>query len=153
MAESSILVLPLQEKHQKRVAKLIKKLGEIALKGGGKVPLSMILEIAHWEKKSVGIRALRSRGDLILNSKKGKLEGTFLNTGKPMKEAVENIPMMKPELIIGRRIDGFFKITKNQLILHHIRGISVHNNDDGGLMDLTYKVQQITISPESVALA
>lgn len=153
MAESSILVLPLKQKHQKRVAKLIETLGSVALKGGGKVPLPMILEIAHWEKKSVGIRAVRSRGALVLNSKKGTLEGTFMNTGKPMKEVVENIPMMKPELLIGRRIDGFFKIVKNQLILHHIRGISVHNEADGGVMDITYKVQQITIAPDSVALA
>ncbi|MCH7500221.1 MAG: hypothetical protein IH886_09460, partial [Nitrospinae bacterium] len=110
-----LIVIPLKEKHQQRVYALIQLLSAVALQGGGKVPIQRIIELAHWQAKPVGARIQKSRGDLLLNSRRGQLQGTFMNAGQPLREAIDKVPMMKPEIIIGKRIDGFFQITKNKL--------------------------------------
>jgi len=149
---AKLLVIPIREKHAPRVMQLIQSLSAVSLKGGGKVPLQHIIEIAEWQKKPVGARIKSNRGDLLLKSKKGQLQGNFLNNGKALREAIDKVPMMKPEIIIGKRIDGFFQIAKNQLILSNIRGVSVHNTIGDNALSFTYKVQKITLTPKSVAV-
>jgi len=150
--KDSILVFPLKEKHGKRVRKLVQRMSALALSGGGRLPLAVILQIAHWDKKSVGVRIAKTRGDVMLNSRRNQLNGTFMNTGKALKETVDEVPMMKPEIVIGRRIDGFFEIAGEQLTLHHIRGVSVYNTIGDNVASFTVKVKQVIISPQSVAL-
>lgn len=147
-----LLVIPIKEKHAPRVMKLIQSLSAVSLKGGGKVPLQHIIEIAEWQKKPVGTRIKSSRGDLLLRSKKGQLQGNFLNSGKPLQEVIDKVPMMKPEIIIGKKIEGFFQIAKNQLVLSRIRGVSVHNTVGDNVLSFTFKVQKIILTPKSVAV-
>ncbi len=147
-----ILVIPLKKKHQVRIFKLIQTLSAVSLKGGGRIPISVILEIAHWDKKSVGVRIKKTRDDLILKSRKGRLRGTFMNNGKPLKEAIDKVPMMRPEIIIGKRIDGFFQIAKRQLVFSHIRGISIHNTIGDNALSFTYQVQKIIFTPSTVTV-
>ena len=147
-----LLVIPLKKKHSVRVVQLIQSLSAVSLKGGGKVPISLIIEIAQWHKKPVGARIQKSRGNLLLKSKQGHLQGTFMNTGRPLREAIDKVPMMKPEIIIGKRIDGFFQISKQQLVLSHIRGVSVHNTIGDNALSFTYKVQKIILTPKTVAV-
>lgn len=147
-----ILVIPLKKKHQVRIFKLIQTLSAVSLKGGGRVPISVILKIAHWDKKPVGERIRKSRGDLILKSREGHLQGTFMNSGKPLTEAIDKVPMMQPEIIIGKRIDGFFQLTKRRLVFSHIRGISVHNTIGDNALSFTYKIQKIIFTPRTVTV-
>ncbi len=147
-----VLVIPLKKKHQVRIFKLIQTFSAVSLKGGGRIPISVILEIAHWDKKSVGVRIKKTRGDLMLKSKEGQLQGTFMNSGKPLTEAIDKVPMMKPEIVIGKRIDGFFQIAKRQLVLSNIRGVAVHNTIGDNALSFTYKVQKIILTPRTVTM-
>ncbi len=147
-----LIVIPLKEKHQQRVYALIQLLSAVALQGGGKVPIQRIIELAHWQAKPVGARIQKSRGDLLLNSRRGQLQGTFMNTGRPLREAIDKVPMMKPVILIGRRIDGFFQIEKSRLTLSRIRGISLHNTIGDDLLSFTYKVKKIIITPQNVTV-
>jgi hypothetical protein len=147
-----ILVIPIKKKHAPRVMKLIQSLSVVSLKGGGKVPISLIIEIAEWHKKPVGARIKQRRGDLLLQSKKEQLQGTFMNNGKALREAIDKVPMMQPEIIIGKRIDGFFQIVKNQLVLSRIRGVSVHNTVGDNVLSFTYKVHKIVLTPKTVSV-
>jgi hypothetical protein len=98
----SIFEIPIAKQDQKKVAQLIQFIGNMSLKGGGKVPLMHILNIAGLDKKD-GLRIQKIRGDLILRSEKGKLEGLFLNAGQKIREKIPNVPMFTPE-IIGEKI-------------------------------------------------
>jgi len=147
-----ILVIPIKKKDAPRVMKLIQSLSVVSLKGGGKVPISLIVEIAEWHKKPVGARIKQSRGDLLLQSKQEQLQGTFMNNGKALREAIDKVPMMQPEIIIGKRIDGFFQIAKNQLVLSRIRGVSVHNTVGDNVLSFTYKVHKIVLTPKTVSV-
>jgi hypothetical protein len=147
-----LLVIPIKEKHAPRVLKLIQSLSTVSLKGGGKVPIQHIMEIAEWHKKPVGARIKQSRGDLMLISEKGKLQGTFLNNGKALQEPINKVPMMKPEIIIGKKIGGIFHIAKNQLVLSKIQGVSVLNTVGDNVFSFTYKVQKIILTPQTVAV-
>ncbi len=82
----NIFEIPIPEKDQKKVAQLIQFIGQMSLKGGGKVPLLHILNIAGFDQKK-GMRIQKIRGDLVLKSEKGKLEGMFLNIGKAPETA------------------------------------------------------------------
>lgn len=148
-----IVVIPLKEKHQERVYALIQSLSAVALQGGGKVPIQRIIELAQWQAKPVGARIKKSRGDLVLNCRRGQLQGTFMNTGRALREAIDKVPMMKPVILIGRRIDGFFHIEKSRLTLSRIRGISLHNTIGDNAFDFTYKVKKIIITPQNVTVA
>jgi hypothetical protein len=147
-----ILVIPIKQKHAPRIMKLIQSLSVVSLKGGGKVPISLIVEIAQWHKKPVGTRIKQRRGDFLLKSKQGQLQGTFMNNGKALREAIDKVPMMQPEIIIGKRIDGFFQIAKDQLVLSNIRGVSVHNTVGDNVLSFTYKVQRIILTPKTVSV-
>ena len=147
-----LLVIPIKQKHAPRIMKLIQSLSAVSLKGGGKVPISLIIEIAQWHKKPVGARIQKSRGHLVLKSNQGQLQGTFMNTGVALREAIDKVPMMQPEIIIGKRIDGFFQIAKQQLVLSKIRGVSVHNTIGDNALSFTYKVRKIILTPKSVAV-
>lgn len=147
-----LLVIPIKEKHAPRVMKLIQSLSAVSLKGGGKVPLQHIMEIAGWHKKPVGARIKQSRGDLLLKSEKGQLQGVFMNNGKALQEPLNKVSMMKPEIIIGKKIGGIFLIAKNQLVLSKIQGVSVLNTVGDNMFSFTYKVQKIILTPKTVAV-
>jgi len=146
-----IFEIPVAEQDQKKVAQLIQFIGKMSLKGGGKVPLLHILDIAGFEKKE-GMRIQKIRGDLILQSQKGKLEGLFLNTGKKLREKIPNVPMFTPEIIGERKIGGNFKVSKNQLDLTKIQGLTVFKTVGDNLFDLKFKVQKVVLTPKTIAV-
>jgi hypothetical protein len=147
----NIFEIPIAEKDQKKVAQLILFIGKMSLKGGGKVPLQHILDIAGIDKRE-GIRIQKIRGDLILRSEKGKLEGLFLNTGKKIREKIPNVPVFTPEIIGEKKIGGNFKVSKNQLDLTKIEGLTVFKSLGEDLFDLKFKVKQVILTPKTVAV-
>lgn len=148
---NNIFEIPIAKEDHQKVAQLIEFIGKVALKGGGQVPLLHILNIAGFDKKE-GIRIQKIRGDLILQSKKGTLEGLFLNTGKKLREKIPNVPMFTPEIIGDRKIGGTFKVFKNQLDLNKIQGLTVIKTVGDNLFDLKFKVHKIILTPKTVAV-
>ena len=147
----NIFEIPIAEKDHKKVAQLIQFIGNMSLKGGGKVPLLQILTIAGFDKQE-GIRIQKIRGDLILRSEKGKLEGLFLNAGQKIREKIPNVPMFTPEIIGEKKIGGNFKVTKNQLDLTKIQGLTVFKTVGDILFDLKFKVKRVILTPKTVAV-
>ena len=147
----NIFEIPIAEKDHKKVAQLIQFIGKMSLKGGGKVPLLHILTIAGFDKKE-GLRIQKMRGDLILRSEKGKLEGLFLNTGQKLREKIPNVPLFTPEIIGDKKIGGNFKVSKNQLDLSKIQGLTVIKTIGDDLFDLKFKVQKVVLTPKTVAV-
>ena len=147
----NIFQIPIAERDHKKVARLIQFIGKMSLKGGGKVPLLHILTIAGFDKKE-GIRIQKIRGDLLLQSEKGKLEGLFLNTGKKLREKIPNVPLFTPEIIGEKKIGGNFKVSKNQLDLSKIQGLTVIKTFGDNLFDLKFKVQRVVLTPKTVAV-
>jgi hypothetical protein len=147
----SIFEIPIAEQDQKKVAQLIQFIGKMSLKGGGKVPLIHILSIAGFDKKE-GMRIQKIRGDLILQSQKGKLEGLFLNAGQKMREKIPNVPMFTPEIIGEKKIGGNFKVAKNQLDLTKIQGLTVFKSLGEDLFDLKFKVKKVILTPKTIAV-
>ena len=147
----NIFEIPIAEQDQKKVAQLIQFIGKMSLKGGGKVPLMHILDIAGFEKKE-GIRIQKIRGDLILQSQKGKLEGLFFNNGKKLREKIPNVPMFTPEIIGEKKIGGNFKVSKNRLDLTKIQGLTVFKTVGDNLFDLKFKVQKAILTPKTVTV-
>jgi hypothetical protein len=147
----NIFEIPIAEQDQKKVAQLIQFIGKMSLKGGGKVPLMHILNIAGFEKKE-GLRIQKIRGDLILQSQRGKLEGLFINTGKKLREKIPNVPMFTPEIIGEKKIGGNFKVAKNQLDLTKIQGLTVFKTVGDNLFDLKFKVKRVILTPSTVAV-
>lgn len=146
----NIFEIPIAERDHKKVAQLIQFIGKMSLKGGGRVPLLHILTIAGFDKKE-GIRIQKIRGDLILRSEKGKLEGLFINTGKKIREKIPNVPLT-PEIIGEKKIGGNFKVSKNQLDLSKIQGLTVIKTVGDDLFDLKFKVQKVILTPKTVAV-
>lgn len=146
----NIFEISIAEKDQKKVAQLIQFIGKLSLKGGGKVPLLHILTIAGFDKKE-GMRIQKLRGDLILKSEKGKLEGQFLNTGKKIREKIPDVPLT-PEIIGEKKISGNFKVAKNQLDLTEIQGLTVFKSLGENLFDLKFKVEKVILTPKTVAV-
>jgi hypothetical protein len=147
----NIFEIPVAEQDQKKVAQLIQFIGKMSLKGGGKVPLLHILSIAGFDKKE-GMRIQKIRGDLILKSQKGKLEGLFLNAGQKMREKIPNVPMFTPEIIGEKKIGGNFKVAKNQLDLTQIKGLTVFKSLGEDLFDLKFKVKKVILTPKTIAV-
>jgi hypothetical protein len=147
----NIFEFPIAEKDQKKVAQLIQFIGQKSLQGGGKVPLLHILNIAGFDQKK-GKRIQKLRGDLVLKSKKGKLEGMFLNTGKKIREKIPNVPLFTPEIIGEKKIEGNFKVSKNQLDLTKIQGLTVIKTVGDDLFDIKFKVQKVVLTPKTVAV-
>ena len=147
----NIFEIPIAKQDQKKVAQLIKFIGKMSLKGGGKVPLMHILNIAGFDKKE-GMRIQKIRGDLILRSQKGKLEGLFLNTGKKLREKIPNVPMFTPEIIGEKKIGGNFKVSKDHLDLSRIQGLTVFKTVGDNLFDLKFKVQRVVLTPKTIAV-
>ena len=147
----NIFEISIAEKDQKKVAQLIQFIGQMSLKGGGKVPLLHILNIAGFDKKE-GMRIQKIRGDLILKSEKGKLEGMFLNTGKKLREKIPNVPLFTPEIIGEKKIGGHFKVSKNRLDLTKIQGLTVSKTIGDDLFDIKFKVEKVVLIPKTVAV-
>jgi len=147
---NNIFEIPIAEKDHKKVAQLIQFIGKISLKGGGKVPLLHILTIAGFDKQE-GMRIQKIRGDLILRSQKGTLEGLFLNAGKKLREKIPNVPLT-PEIIGEKKIGGNFKVSKNQLDLTKIQGLTVFKTVGDDLFDLKFKVQRVVLTPKTVSV-
>ena len=148
----NLFEIPIHERDQKKVAQLIQFIGKMSLKGGGRVPLQHILDIAGFKKKE-GIRIQKIRGDLILKSQKGKLEGRFFNTGQKLREKIPNVPTFTPEIIGEKKIGGNFKVSKNQLDLSKIQGITVFKSVGDNLFDIKYKVQRVILTPKAARLS
>jgi hypothetical protein len=146
----NIFEIPIAEKDHKKVAQLIQFIGKVSLKGGGKVPLLHILTIAGFDKQE-GMRIQKIRGDLILRSQKGTLEGLFLNAGQKLREKIPNVPLT-PEIIGEKKIGGNFKVTKDQLDLTQIQGLTVFKTVGDDLFDLKFKVQRVVLTPKTVAV-
>jgi hypothetical protein len=147
----NIFEIPIAKKDHKKVAQLIQFIGKMSLKGGGKVPLLHILTIAGFDKKE-GLRIQKLRGDLILRSEKGTLGGLFLNTGKKLREKIPNVPLFTPEIIGEKKIGGNFKVSKNQLDLSQIQGLTVIKTVGDNLFDLKFKVQKVVLTPKTVTV-
>lgn len=148
---NNIFEIPIPERDHKKVAELIQFIGKMSLKGGGKVPLRYILNVAGLDKKR-GMRIQKMRGDLILKSEKGKLDGLFLNTGQKFREEIPNVPLFTPEIIGEKKIGGNFKVTKNRLDLSNIQGLTVFKTIGDNLFDLKFKVRKVFLTPKTVAV-
>ncbi len=97
------------------------------------------------------MRIQKIRGDLILRSQKGTLEGLFLNAGQKLREKIPNVPLT-PEIIGEKKIGGNFKVSKNQLDLTQIQGLTVFKSLGDNLFDLKFKVQRVILTPKTVAV-
>lgn len=148
----SIFEIPLKEKDGKRVKQLIQYIARVSARGGGKVPLDDILLLAGWQGKKEGVRIKKLRGDLILKSRKGQMEGTFLNSGKRLRETLSDVPMFTPDIIVEKRVGGFYKVGKDQLELSKIQGLTVIKTIGDNLFDIKLPVRKVLLTPKTVSV-
>ena len=148
----NIFEIPLREKDGKRVKQLIQYFTQISALGGGKVPLDDILILANWQSKKESIRIKKQRGDLILKSRKGQMEGTFLNSGQRLREKVSDASMLSPDIIVEKKMGGFYKIKKDQLELSKIQGLTVIKTIGDNLVNIKLPVRKVLLTSKTVSL-
>jgi len=76
----------------------------------------------------------------------------FLNTGKKIREKIPNVPLFTPEIIGEKKIGGHFKVSKNQLDLTQIQGLTVIKTVGDDLFDIKFKVRKVVLTPKTVAV-
>ncbi len=148
----NIFEIPLREKDGKRVKQLIQYIARVSAQGGGKVPLDDILVLAGWQGKKEGIRIKKQRGDLILKSQKGQMEGRFLNSGQRLRETVSGVPMITPDIIVEKKVGGFYKVKKDQLELSKIQGLTVITTIGDNLLVIKLPVRKVLLTPKTVSV-
>ena len=148
----NIFEIPLREKDGKRVKQFIQYIARVSAQGGGKVPLDDILVLAGWQGKKEGIRIKKQRGDLILKSRKGQMEGTFLNSGQRLRETVFDVPMFTPDIIVEKKVGGFYKVKKDQLELSKIQGLFVITTIGENLLTIKLPVRKVLLTPKTVSV-
>jgi hypothetical protein len=149
---NNIFKIPLKEKDGKRVKQLIQYFARVSAQGGGKVPLDDILILANWQSKKESIRIKKQRGDLILKSRKGKMEGTFLNSGQRLRETVSDASMLSPDIIVEKKMGGFYKVKKDQLELSNIQGLAVIKTIGDNLVDIKLPIRTVLLTSKTVSL-
>ena len=149
---NNIFQIPLREKDGKRVKQLIQYFARVSSQGGGKVPLDDILVLANWQDKKEGIRFKKQRGDLILKSRKGQMEGSFLNSGQRLREKVSDASMLSPDIIVERKMGGFYKVKKDQLELSNIQGLAVIKTMGDNLVDIKIRIRTVLLTSKTVSL-
>ena len=148
----NIFEIHLRENDGKRVNQFIKYIARVSAQGGGKVPLDDILVLAGWQGKKEGIRIKKQRGDLILKSRKGQMEGTFLNSGQRLRETVSDVPMFTPDIIVEKKVGGFYKVKKDQLELSKIQGLFVITTIGENLLTIKLPVRKVLLTPKTVSV-
>ena len=148
----SIFEIPLREKDGKRVKQIIEYIARLSAQGGGKMPMDDILTLAGWNEKKESARIKKQRGALILKSQKGKMEGTFLNVGKRLRETIPDVPLFTPDLIVEKKVRGIYKVKKDQLELSKIQGLTVIKSLGDDLFDIKFKVRKVVLTPKTVAV-
>lgn len=148
----NIFEIPLREKHGKRVKQVIQYIARVSAQGGGKVPLDDILVLAGWQGKKEGIRIKKQRGDLILKSRKGQMEGTFLNSGQRLRETVSDVPKFTSDIIVEKKVGGFYKVKKDQLELSKIQGLFVITTIGENLLTIKLPVRKVLLTPKTVSV-
>ncbi len=148
----NIFEIPLREKDGKRVKQVIQYIARVSAQGGGKVPLDDIFVLAGWQGKKEGIRIKKQRGDLILKSRKGQMEGTFLNSGQRLRETVSDVPMFTPDIIVEKKVGGFYKVKKDQLELSKIQGLFVITTIGENLLTIKLPVRKVLLTPKTVSV-
>ena len=149
---NNIFKIPLKEKDGKRVKQLIQYFAQVSAKGGGKVPLDDILILANWQSKKESIRITKQRGDLILKSRKGQMKGTFLNSGQRLREKVSDASMLSPDIIVEKKMGGFYKVKKDQLELSNIQGLAVIKTIGDNLVDIRIHIRTVLLTSKTVSL-
>ena len=148
----NIFKISLKEKDGKRVKQLIEYFARVSAQGGGNVPLEDILILANWQGKKEGIRIKKQRGALILKSRKGQMEGTFLNSGERLRETVSDESMFTPDIIVEKRMGGFYKVKKEQLELSKIQGLTVIKTIGDNLVNIKIRVRKVILTSKTVSL-
>ena len=149
---NKIFKIPLKEKDGKRVKQLIQYFAQVSSKGGGKVPLDDILILANWQSKKESIRITKQRGDLILKSRKGQMKGTFLNSGQRLREKVSDASMLSPDIIVEKKMGGFYTIKKDQLELSNIQGLAVIKTIGDNLATIKLRIRTVLLTSKTVSL-
>ena len=149
---NNIFKIPLKEKDGKRVKQLIQYFARVSAQGGGKVPLDDILILANWQSKKESIRITKQRGDLILKSRKGQMKGTFLNSGQRLREKVSDASMLSPDIIVEKKMGGFYKIKKDQLELSNIQGLAVIKTIGDNLATIKLRIRTVLLTSKTVSL-
>lgn len=148
----NIFNIPLREKDGARVKQIIQYIARLSAQGGGKMPMDDILTLAGWSGKKESLRIKKLRGDLILKSRKGQMEGTFLNAGKRLRETIPDVPLFTPDLIVEKRVGGFYKVQKDQLELSKIQGLTVIKTIGDNLFDIKLPVRKVLLTPTTVSV-
>jgi putative methionine-R-sulfoxide reductase with GAF domain len=148
----SLFEIPLRKKDSKRVKQIIQYITRVSIQGGGKVPLEDILVLGGWQGKKEGIRIKKQRGDLILKSRKGQLAGTFLNSGQRLRETVSDESMFTPDIIVEKKLVGFYKVKKDQLELSKIQGLTTITTIGDNLAKIKLPFRKVLLTPNTVSM-
>jgi hypothetical protein len=134
------------------VKQLIQYFAQVSAQGGGKVPLEDILILANWQGKKEGIRIKKQRGPLILKSRKGQMEGTFLNSGQRLRETVSDESTFTPDIIVEKKMGGFYEIKNDRLKLSKIQGLTVIKTIGDNLIEIKLPVHKVLLTPKTVSV-
>jgi putative methionine-R-sulfoxide reductase with GAF domain len=148
----SLFEIPLRKKDSKRVKQIIQYITRVSIQGGGKVPLEDILVLGGWQGKKEGIRIKKQRGDLILKSRKGQLAGTFLNSGQRLRETVSDESMFTPDIIVEKKLVGFYKVKKDQLELSKIQGLTTITTIGDNLAKIKLPFRKVLLTLNTVSM-
>ena len=148
----NIFEIPLGKKDGERVKRIIQYISQVSAQGGGEVPLNDILVLANWQDKKESIRIKKQRGALILKSRKGQMEGTFLNSGERLRETVSDVSMFTPDIIVEKKMGGFYKVKKDQLELSKIKGLTVIKTIGDNLVNIKLRISKILLTSKTVSL-
>jgi len=148
----NIFEIPLRKKDGERVKRIIQYISQVSSQGGGEVPLNDILVLANWQDKKESIRIKKQRGALILKSRKGQMEGTFLNSGQRLRETVSDVSMFTPDIIVEKKMGGLYKVKKDQLELSKIKGLTVIKTIGDNLVNIKLRISKILLTSKTVSL-
>jgi hypothetical protein len=108
--------------------------------------------LANWQDKKEGIRIKKQRGDLILKSRKDQMEGTFLNSGQRLRETVSDASTFTPDIIVEKKMGGFYKVKKDQLELSKIQGLTVIKTIGDNLVNIKLPIRKVLLTSKTVRL-
>ena len=80
------------------------------------------------------------------------MEGTFLNSGQRLRETVSDVSMFTPDIIVEKKMEGFYKVKKDQLELSKIQGLTVIKTIGDNLVNIKLPVRKVLLTSKTFSL-
>ena len=75
-----------------------------------------------------------------------------LNSGRRLREKVSDASKLSPDIIIEKKMGGFYKVKKNQLELSNIQGLAVIKTIGDNLATIKLRIRTVLLTSKTVSL-